>query len=107
VRSELAFLYSTPAYRTALEVLGLAGIGEKLTAMARTGDWARLPAVLTDDVLDILVTQCTYAELPGVLSSKYASLCDGIALAVPADPADDRAFAAMCEEIRAAAASAP
>lgn len=82
VRSELAFLYSTPAYRVALEVLGLSEVGEELTVMARAGDWARLPAVLTDDVLDRLVTQCTYAELPEVLSSKYASLCDGIALAV-------------------------
>ncbi|MFC8932330.1 TIGR03617 family F420-dependent LLM class oxidoreductase [Rhodococcus sp. NPDC057135] len=107
VRSELAFLYSTPAYRVALEVLGLSEVGEKLTAMARTGDWAHLPAVLADDVLDILVTQCTYAELPEALSSKYSGLCDGIALAVPTDPADDGDFTAICEELRAAAASAP
>ncbi|RQO42194.1 LLM class F420-dependent oxidoreductase [Rhodococcus sp. KBW08] len=104
-RSELAFLYSTPAYRVALEVLGLSEVGEELTVMARAGDWAQLPAVLTDDVLDILVTQCTYAELPDVLSSKYAGLCDGIALAVPTDPADDGAFTAMCEELRAAASA--
>ncbi|MEV3975705.1 hypothetical protein AB0K68_47545, partial [Streptomyces sp. NPDC050698] len=83
----------------------LSEVGEELTVMARAGDWAQLPAVLTDDVLDILVTQCTYAELPEVLSSKYAGLCDGIALAVPTDPADDGAFRAMCEELRSAASA--
>ena len=100
VRKELAFLYSTPAYRVALDVLGFSEVGEKLTSMAHSGDWADLAAVLTDDVLDDLVIQCTYAELPALLSAKYGDLCDGLALAVPADPADDEDFRRMCLELR-------
>jgi hypothetical protein len=68
--------------------------------MAHSGDWADLAAVLTDDVLDDLVIQCTYAELPALLGAKYGDLCDGLALAVPADPADDEDFRRMCLELR-------
>ncbi|MDV6270914.1 TIGR03617 family F420-dependent LLM class oxidoreductase [Rhodococcus globerulus] len=102
VRKELAFLYSTPAYRIALDVLGFPEVGEKLTSMARSGDWADLAGVLTDDVLDGLITQCTYSELPEVLTTKYGSICDGVALAIPTDPADDEDFRSMCAEFRAA-----
>ncbi|NMM89773.1 LLM class F420-dependent oxidoreductase [Rhodococcus sp. SRB_17] len=101
VRKELAFLYSTPAYRVALDVLGFTEVGERLTAMARTGDWADLESVLADDVLDVLVTQSAYAELPAMLNVKYGELCDGIALAVPTDPADDNDFRTMCGQLRA------
>lgn len=100
VRKELAFLYSTPAYRISLDVLGFSEVGEKLTAMARTGDWAALASVLTDDILDVLVTECVHSELPQVLTAKYAGLCDGIALAVPADPADDKEFGSVLNRLR-------
>lgn len=100
VRKELAFLYSTPAYRVALDALGLSEVGEKLTAMSRSGDWANLPAVITDRILDVLLTQCTYAELPAVLAAKYGNICDGIALAVPLDRADDDEFRDMCARLR-------
>ena len=106
VRKELAFLYSTPAYRVALDVLGFTELGERLTAMARTGDWADLASVLTDDVLDVLVTQCTYVELPTMLNAKYGELCDGIALTIPSDPDDDETFRTMVEDLRSGGASA-
>ncbi|CAM3175747.1 TIGR03617 family F420-dependent LLM class oxidoreductase [Nocardioides dubius] len=101
-RAELAFLYSTPAYRRQLEVFGLTGLGETLSAMAQAQDWAGLGEHLTDEVIDTLVPHGTYAELPAVLNDWYAGLCDGIVLAAPADLADDGAFrtlVAACKEI--------
>jgi hypothetical protein len=47
-----------------------------------------------------LVPQGTYAELPGVLASRYEGLCDGISLDAPSDPADDDDFTAMLESIK-------
>lgn len=99
-RKELAFLYSTPAYRVALDVLGFSEVGAKLTSMARSGDWTNLASVLTDDVLDSLLTQCTYGELSRVLKAEYANICDGLALAAPADPADDNTFRAVLDTLR-------
>jgi probable F420-dependent oxidoreductase len=99
-RSELAFLYSTPAYRRQLEAFGLADVGETLSAMAQRSEWGHLPTVLTDEVLGRLVPQGTYDEIPSVLSQWYSGLCTGINLPVPADEADDDRFGALVEACR-------
>lgn len=101
-RSELAFLYSTPAYRRQLEAFGLSPVGEALSAMAASGEWHDLARHLTDEVIALLVPQGTFAELPGVLAEWYAGQCDGLVLALPETPRDDDAFSrvvAGCREI--------
>lgn len=100
VRSEIAFLYSTPAYQRTLELFGLQEIGTRLSALAHEKKWDALAGVLGDDVLAQLVPQGTYAELPGVLGSWYGELCDGISLHTPADEDHDEDFAAMVELVR-------
>ncbi|MCX2929439.1 TIGR03617 family F420-dependent LLM class oxidoreductase [Mycobacterium sp. CVI_P3] len=99
-RSELAFLYSTPAYRRQLEHFDLADVGAALSAMAQRSEWDDLPSVLTDEVMDRLVPQGTYDEIPAVLAQWYAGLCSGINLPVPADDADDDRFGALVEACR-------
>lgn len=100
-RPELAFLYSTPAYRPQLESFGLGDLGATLSAMARDSDWGDLAAHLTDDILALLVPQGTYDELPDVLAEWYSGLCDGLVLSIPADAetADLAALVARCQEI--------
>ena len=100
LRSELAFLYSTPAYQRTLELFGLHEIATRLSDHARRKEWSALADVLSDDVVSQLVPQGTYAELPDVLASRYAGLCDGIALDTPSDPGDDGEFAAMVDRIK-------
>jgi probable F420-dependent oxidoreductase len=105
-RSELAFLYSTPAYRRQLEDFGLADVGAALSAMAQRSEWDDLPTVLTDEVMNQLVPQGTYDDIPGVLTQWYSGLCTGINLPVPVDDADDDSFCALldaCRQIPAAA----
>ena len=100
LRSELAFLYSTPAYQRTLDLFGLHEIGTRLTEHARRKEWSALADVVTDDVVAQLVPQGTYADLPDVLASWYDRLCDGIALDTPSDPHDDGEFAAMVDRIK-------
>jgi probable F420-dependent oxidoreductase len=100
-RPELAFLYSTPAYRPQLELFGLTDLGESLSEMARRSDWSELSRHVTDDVLDMLVPQGTYDALPGVLEHWYAGVCDGIVLAVPPEALDDDGYRALVERCRA------
>jgi len=97
---EFAFLYTTPAYRGQLELFGLAGLGERLHAMAADDDWSGLEAALPPEVLDVLVPQGTYDELPAVLRDRYAGRCDGLNIPLPADPADDGVLAAALDAIR-------
>jgi probable F420-dependent oxidoreductase len=100
VRSEIAFLYSTPAYQRTLELFGLSEIGTQLSKLAHEKKWSDLAGVLGDDVLGQLVPQGTYSALPGVLASWYDGLCDGISLDTQPDPSSDEEFAAMVGLIR-------
>ncbi|MFE6860433.1 TIGR03617 family F420-dependent LLM class oxidoreductase [Nocardia sp. NPDC057668] len=99
-RSELAFLYSTPAYRGTLDRLGLGDIADQLSAGAAAKEWGALPGLLTDDMVATLVPQGTYGELPAVLDSWYGDRCHGIALDVPAEPHEDGEFGEMLAGIR-------
>lgn len=99
-RSELAFLYSTPAYHRQLEDFGLADVGAALSAMAQRSEWDSLPSILTDEVMERLVPQGTYEEIPDVLAQWYSGLCSGINLPVPADEADDDLFAGLLQACR-------
>ncbi|MCX6399448.1 MAG: TIGR03617 family F420-dependent LLM class oxidoreductase [Propionibacteriales bacterium] len=100
-RSELAFLYSTPAYRPQLELLGLGDLGDKLVAMSKASDWSHLASHLNDDVMDRVVPHGTFDEIPDVLDRWYSGLCDGIVLGVPADAADStiRTLVDRCKAI--------
>ncbi|WP_194814855.1 TIGR03617 family F420-dependent LLM class oxidoreductase [Nocardia sp. XZ_19_385] len=101
IRKELAFLYSTPAYRGTLDRLGLGDTATALAAAAQAKRWDQLPELLTDEMVARLVPQATYADLPDVLEQWYQGLCQGISLEPPQDPADDAEFRAMLDRIRA------
>jgi probable F420-dependent oxidoreductase len=100
-RGVLAFLYSTPAYRRTLELYGWADLGEQLQAMTRSQSWEQLHELITDEVLDTLIPQGTWAELPAIIEQWFATRCDGMLLQVPVDPADDDEFAEVVAAIRA------
>ncbi|WP_434446948.1 LLM class flavin-dependent oxidoreductase [Lentzea sp. E54] len=99
-RAEMAFLYSTPAYRPTLALLGHEQFGERLSALVRDSRWTDLPAVLTDRALTDLVPHGSYAELPGVLADWYGGRCHGLAIGLPPDQRHDDAFARMLGDVR-------
>lgn len=71
-RAELAFLYSTPAYCRQLEEFGMAELGEALSEMAHRHEWRELANHLTDDVMNRVVPQGTYSEIPEILTKWYS-----------------------------------
>jgi probable F420-dependent oxidoreductase len=99
-RREMAFLYSTPAYRPTLALLGHDELAERLHGLVREQRWDELPAVLPDDVLADIVPLGTYSDLPAVLADWYGGICDELSVTAPADPATDTAFAAMLDTVR-------
>lgn len=101
-RSELAFLYSTPAYRPQLEMFGLGSLSEALSEMAQRSNWADLHRHMTNEVIEQLVPHATYDALPDVLSEWYAGLCDGIVLTIP-DDVEPSTFQALVERCKAIA----
>jgi len=99
-RRQFAFLYSTPAYRGALDHAGLGHLQAPLARMVREDSWTGLADVVTDDVLAELLPTARYSELAGVLAARVGGLVDGITLAPPADPADDPQFTHVLERLR-------
>jgi len=61
-----------------------------------------LATTVTDDVLDTLVPVCPVEALPEVLLERYESLCDGLLLSVPADPAIDDRLRSVIARLRGA-----
>jgi len=92
-RRMFAFLYSTPAYRVALDLHGWGDLTERLQAMIRAGRWDDLGPLVTDEVLDALVPCAPYAELAAELVRRFGHLADGVVLNPPADPGADAAVA--------------
>jgi hypothetical protein len=105
-RSELAFLYSTPAYRRQLEHFGFESIGEALTDMARRNEWTELHKHMTDEVMDQVVPQGTYDEIPAVLQHWYSGVCTGLSLPVADDIPDD-VLALLIERLKAIPTKTP
>ena len=99
-RRMLAFLYSTPAYATALQRRGWTDLPEQLRALVRTELWDDLPAVLKDEVLDELVVCGRYDELPEILTARYGKVADGIVLPPLGEATDDRLLRECVAELR-------
>ncbi len=103
-RRLLAFLYSTPAYRRTLELHGWEDLAGELQALVRADRWDDLPAVVTDEVLDVLLPTGTYDELAPVLVERFGDVADGLVLGPQPDAANDEAVAGLVAAIRARAA---
>ncbi|HVX22107.1 MAG TPA: TIGR03617 family F420-dependent LLM class oxidoreductase [Acidimicrobiales bacterium] len=95
-----AFLWSTPAYRTTLDLYGWGHLADQLRAMVREDRWDDLHRVVTDDVLDTLVPTAPFDGLAAVLLDRYRDLADGVLLPPPADPVHDRRFADVVAAVR-------
>jgi len=79
-RQQIAFYASTPSYRTLLAHHGWEAVGEKLSGLAARGDWAAMPALVTDDMLDAFALSGPLAELAQPLRERYSGLLDRITL---------------------------
>lgn len=100
-RRMFGFLYSTPAYRRSLELFGWAELGERLQAMTRADAWDQLHELVTDEVLDTLVPQGQWEELPELIGRWFVGRAQGVILPVPADPVLDDRFREVVRAVQA------
>lgn len=102
LREVLGFVFSTPQYWPTLELFGRRDVGERLLELTRAGEWGAMKNAIPDDLFDALVPSATYDEIAPLLEQWYGPLLDAVTLRLPADPADDAAFAQVVEALRAA-----
>lgn len=99
-RRLLAFLYSTPAYERTLELFGWAELASQLRALIREQRWGDLSLLITDEVLDTLVPQATYEQLPDVVHSWFDGLADGLLIAPPPENTHDDLLRIAIQAVR-------
>jgi len=99
-RRLLAFLYSTPAYERTLELFGWSELAPQLRSLIRDQRWNDLSTLVTDEVLDTLVPQATFAQLPDVATQWFNGLANGILVAAPPDDANDQLLSEAIQELR-------
>ncbi len=80
VRYRIAFYGSTRTYLPVLELHDWQDLGAKLHRMSKNGQWSKMAAEISDDVLDEFSVIATYDELVPKLRDRYAGQTDTIAL---------------------------
>jgi len=92
-RMQLSFYASTPSYRRVMSHHGWDEAAEKLTAFAAKGEWAEMPMLITDEMLEQFVTFAdSPAELPAALKKRYEGIVDRITVYTPFVPGEKDDF---------------
>jgi probable F420-dependent oxidoreductase len=83
VRRQISFYGSTPAYRPVLEHLGQADVAAKLSDHARRGEWAAMPKLIPDSLVETVGVIAKPAELPKAIHQRYDGILDRVSLYFP------------------------
>ena len=74
MRPRLAFYGSTPAYKVILDVHGWGDLQPELNRLSKTGDWATMSALITDEMVDAFSVQGGSDEIGGIVRGRYGDL---------------------------------
>src|ERR1051326_4747479 len=80
VRYRVAFYGSTPAYWPVLETHGFHDLGRKLNVMSKAGQWDKMAAEISDDVVRLFAAIGTHRELAKAIEQRFGGVADTIAL---------------------------
>jgi probable F420-dependent oxidoreductase len=74
VRARLAFYFSTPTYRPAVEYHGLGDLARKLSLLARAQEWDEMPGYISDEVLDRFTIIGSHDEIAAKLRERLGGV---------------------------------
>ena len=80
VRYRVAFYGSTPAYWPVLETHGFHDLGRKLNVMSKAGQWDKMAAEISDDVVRLFAAIGTHREIAKAIEQRFGGVADTIAL---------------------------
>ncbi|HEX6312083.1 MAG TPA: LLM class F420-dependent oxidoreductase [Acidimicrobiia bacterium] len=83
VRAQMGFYGSTPAYARVLELHGWGDVHPELNRLSKTGGWAELGSLVTDEMVEAFAVRGTAAELPGRIHARYGDLIDRVSFNAP------------------------
>ncbi|MCC6605886.1 MAG: TIGR03617 family F420-dependent LLM class oxidoreductase [Anaerolineae bacterium] len=91
VKQQISFYLSTPAYRVLAKLHGWEETAVQLSQMARGNQWAQMPGLINDNILDAMAVRGTWAELPQIIHQKYGTLLDRVSYYLPFVPGENEA----------------
>jgi probable F420-dependent oxidoreductase len=83
VRGLLAFYGSTPAYRPVLDAEGWGEVQPRLNALSKTGSYAEMFALVTDEMVETLAVRGTPEECAVELHRRFGDLTDRVCCYFP------------------------
>ncbi len=87
-RAQIAFYASTPSYRAVMALHGWNETADKLSAYAARGEWAEMPALLTDEMLSEFCLVTSGGKLADDLKRRYGDIADRLTLYLPFVPGE-------------------
>jgi len=82
-RAQISFYASTPSYRPVMGLHGWTDVAEKLSALAARGEWAEMPLLVTDEILNEFCLVTDEDRLPEALKKRYDGAADRLTLYAP------------------------
>src|SRR5271156_750826 len=97
VRQQISFYASTRTYQVVLETHGWGEVAPQLNALAAKGDWASMPKLITDEMLDVYAVTGTYENIGDKIRERFDGLLDRVAFYIPYKAAfDDATWLRLC-----------
>lgn len=78
VRYRVAFYGSTPAYWPVLEAHDHGDLGRKLNRMTKDGQWDKLSAEVSDDILQLFAAIGRHDEITSQIEQRFAGITDSV-----------------------------
>jgi probable F420-dependent oxidoreductase len=89
VRQQIAFYASTPSYRPVLEQHGWGEIGEQLGRLAARKQWAAMPALITNEMVDAFAITGAWDEIGPAIMARYRDMLQRATLYIPFVPGEN------------------
>ncbi len=87
-RMQISFYASTPSYRPVMDLHGWSGIAEQLSVHAAKGEWAEMPMLITDEMLNEFCLVTEEDKLASELKKRYDGIADRLTLYIPFVPGE-------------------
>jgi probable F420-dependent oxidoreductase len=87
-RMQVAFYASTPSYKAVMDLHGWGDVAEKLSGFASKGEWAEMPMLITDEMLNEFCLMTTQENLAVDLKKRFGGIADRITLYTPFVPGE-------------------
>src|SRR6476661_5315522 len=90
MRPRLAFYGSTPAYKVVLDTHGWGDLQPELNRLSKTGDWATMAAMITDEIVDTFVVSGAPEQIAPRMQERYGDIAQRVSFDTPARLGADR-----------------